>query len=276
MEPNELIASRKDWFHSIDFGHGLISPGIVPLAYLQRILTAFQLPKRLDGMRVLDIGTYDGFWAFECERRGAAEVVAIDVNPIDFYCFHVAHTVLKSRVRYHEMSVYALDEQTLGGKFDLILFPGVFYHLRHFLISLDQIWERLKPNGILLMESHVCDGHFVLADGTSTTLEAMDPRLVKTPLFRFYRRDELNKGDWSNWFGGNVAAILDCLGSAGFEAKHLASWSVGEASRAAFEARKIDLKPREWEHGSYEGMSFQKNADGSWTLIWHDPKDLMR
>lgn len=202
--------------------------------------------------------------------------MAIDVNPVDFYCFHVAHTALKSRVRYHEMSVYALDERVLGGKFDLIMFPGVFYHLRHILIALDQIWESLKPSGLLFMESHVCDGHFVLADGTSTTLEGIDPRLVKTPLFRFYRRDEVSRGDWSNWFGGNVAAILDCLGSAGFEAKHLTSWSVGEDSRAAFLARKIDGKPREWEHGSYEGITFQRNADGSWKVNWHDPKELMR
>ena len=71
-----------------------------------------------------------------------------------------------------------------------------------------------------------------------------------------------------------MAAILDCLGSAGFEAKHLASWSAGDDIRSAFEARKIDGKPREWEHGSYEGMSFQKNADGGCTWVWHDPKHL--
>ena len=275
MELKELIASRKDWFHSIDFGGGLVSPGVVPLRYLHEMLAHLQLPLRLDGLRVLDIGTYDGFFAFECERRGAAEVVAIDVNPIDLHCFRVAQMALKSGVCYHEMSVYELDELTLGGKFDLVMFPGVFYHLRHILMALDKLWEILKPNGSLLMESHVCDQRFVLADGTSTTLEAIDPRLIKTPLFRFYRRNELNPGDWSNWFGGNVAALLDCLGSAGFEAKHLGTWNVGSDSRAALQARKIDIKPREWEHGSYEGTNFQRNADGTWTAIWHNPNSLI-
>jgi len=55
------------------------------------------LPGRLDGKRVLDIGTYDGFFAFECERRGA-QVVAMDVHPIDLRCFKLARDLLKSKV----------------------------------------------------------------------------------------------------------------------------------------------------------------------------------
>ena len=271
MKPEEkrhLIGLRSDWFHSINVGDGIVTPGVVSVEYEQHLLKVLQIPNRLDGKRVLDIGTYDGFFAFECERRGASEVVAIDVNPIDCRCFKLARDLLDSKVNYHHMSVYEMDEETLGGKFDLILFPGVFYHLRHILMSFDNIWKILKPEGIVLVETHVCDNHFVLGDGTVTTLKEIDPRLLNVPLFRFYRKNELNAVDWSNWFGGNVAAVLDVMSSAGFTAEHLGSWQ----SRAAFRGVKNPTTPREWEIGSYEGTRFQYNQDGTWTATWHDPK----
>jgi tRNA (mo5U34)-methyltransferase len=267
-EKRSLVKSRSSWFHSLDVGDGIVTPGAVSVEYEQHLLKVLQLPDRLDGLRVLDIGTYDGFYAFECERRGAAEVVAIDVNPIDCRCFKVARDLLGSNVTYHHMSVYEMDEEVLGGKFDLVLFPGVFYHLRHILMSFDNIWNILKPEGTVLVETHVCDNHFVLGDGTVSTLKDIDPRLQHVPLFRFYRKNELSAVDWSNWFGGNVAAILDVMQSAGFRAAHLASW----LSRASFRGIKDPRTPREWELGSYEGTRFEHNQDGTWTAIWHDPQ----
>ncbi len=267
-ELRKQIATRTDWFHTIDFGLGVRSPGVCPWDYLQDMLGYVALPERLDGKRVLDIGTYDGFFAFECERRGA-QVVAMDVHPIDLRCFKLARDLLKSKVEYHHMSVYELDVDRLGGQFDLVLFFGVFYHLRHIMLSLDNLWSILKDDGELLIEGHICDNHFILGDGTVTTLEAIDRRLLTTALFRFYRTNELNPDDWSNWFGGNSAAILDCLGSAGFaDAKLLHTWS----SRGAFSARKNPTRPREWEIGSYEGTKFKYNEDGTWSVVWHDPK----
>jgi tRNA (mo5U34)-methyltransferase len=267
-EKRSLINTRSDWFHSIDVGDGIVTPGAVSTDYERYLLKMLQLPGRLDGLRVLDIGTYDGFWAFECERRGAAEVVAIDVNPIDCRCFKIARDVLGSSVKYHHIGVYEMDEEALGGKFDLVLFPGVFYHLRHIIMSFDNIWKILKPGGTVLVESHVCDNYFVLEDGKVTTLKKIDKRLLKVPLFRFYRKNELNPVDWSNWFGANVAALLDVMWSAGFKAEHLGSWQ----SRAAFRGVKNPALPREWEIGSYEGTSFRYNQDGTWTATWHDPK----
>ena len=71
MTPDEkrrLVNSRTEWFHSLDVGDGIVTPGAVPVAYQQHLLRAIRLPARLDGLRVLDIGTYDGMYAFECER----------------------------------------------------------------------------------------------------------------------------------------------------------------------------------------------------------------
>jgi tRNA (mo5U34)-methyltransferase len=268
-DKRQRMESRRDWFHSIDVGDGLITPGRVPREYAQHLFAALQIPKSLAGMRVLDIGTYDGLYAFECERRGAREVVAVDVTPIDTHCFALASELLNSRVQYQQMSVYELDVDKLGGRFDLVLFPGVFYHLRHVLVSFDRIWNVLKPGGGVLVETHVCDRHLVLADGTVTTLAKIDPRLVDVPLFRFYRTNELNPDDWSNWFGPNAAAMLEVMRSAGFEkVEHLASWD----SRASFRGIKNPAVPREWELGSYEGMSFSVGPDGTSTVIWHDPR----
>ena len=127
MTPDEkrrLVSLRTDWFHSIAVGDGITTPGVVSVEYEEHLLKSLQISTRLDELRVLDIGTYDGFYAFEAERRGAREVVAIDVNPIDCRCFKLASDLLESKVKYHHMSVYEMDEQVLGGKFDLVLFPG--------------------------------------------------------------------------------------------------------------------------------------------------------
>ena len=200
-EKRQLVASRQDWWHSIDVGDGIVTPGLVNAEYLKALVKRLQLPDRMDGLRVLDIGTHDGYFAFECERRGA-DVVAIDVLPEDSKGFALAKRLLGSQVRYHKMSVYELDE-TVSGALHLVLFLACTYHLRHLFIALDNLWKLTRAE--LRLETHVIDHYFVLADGTAVELSSVDPRLVDVPLYRFYRFNELNK-DYSNWFGGNVAA----------------------------------------------------------------------
>jgi tRNA (mo5U34)-methyltransferase len=263
-EKRQLVATRTDWFHSIDVGDGIVTPGMVPLSYLEFIFNTLQLPDDMRGMRVLDIGAYDGFFGFACEHRGA-DVVAVDVNPEDLHCFGLAKRLRGSRARYLQMSVYDLRADALGGTFDLVLCLGVYYHLRHLFVALDNLWQ--ITHGEIRIETHVIDDHFILADGTVGKLADVDPRLVDTPIYRFYRYNELNPVDYSNWFGGNIAAVLDSLGSAGFTASLLGKWK----SRAAFRGVKIPTLPREWEFGSYEGVQFIFQDDGSWTSTWKDP-----
>jgi tRNA (mo5U34)-methyltransferase len=263
-EKQQLVASRE-WWHSIDVGDGIVTPGVVNVQYQQFLLQTFQLPEDMKGMRVLDVGTLDGFFAFLCEQRGA-EVVAIDVLPEEVRGFALAKRMLGSRAQYHWMSVYELDETTLGGKFDLVLFLGVYYHLRHLFIALDNLWK--ITSGEMRVETHVIDHHFLLEDGAAVELASIDPRLTRVPIYRFYRYNELNKADYSNWFGGNIAAVMESLASAGFTPELLGAW----ASRAAFRAVKNPTLPREWEIGSYEGTHFTVHPDGSWTSHWIDPK----
>ena len=265
LQKQELIASRTDWFHSIDVGDGLITPGTCPVGYQSAMWDTLRMPENMSGLRVLDIGTYDGFFAFECEKRGA-EVVAIDVVPEDCRCFALAKRLRGSRITYHQMSVYDLREDTLGGTFDLVLCLGVYYHLRHLFLALDSLWRITRSE--LRLETHVIDHHLVLADGSVVELKDVDPRLVDVPIYRFYRFNELNKADYSNWFGGNVAAVLESLASSGFTAELLGKWN----HRAAFRAVRNPATPREWEIGSYEGTRFSIQPDGSWISHWMDPR----
>lgn len=261
-EKRRLIASRTDWFHSIDVG-GLTTPGMCPAEYLQFEVDTMQLPHDLTGQRVLDIGTFDGYFAFECERRGA-EVVAIDVNPEDCRCFSLAKRMRGSGVRFFEMSIYDLDVDRLGGPFDLVLCLGVLYHLRHLFVALDQLWRATTRQ--LIVETHVIDDHFIFADGSIGHLAGIDRRLVETPIFRFYRFNELGN-DYSNWFGGNIVAVKELLASAGFVPEVLGAWG----GRAMLRATKNTTTPREWEVGSYEGTRFERQSDGTWRSLWIDP-----
>jgi hypothetical protein len=138
--PDPALADRVaalDWYHSIDLGDGLVTPGWFDL---RGSAAKVPLPERLDGMRCLDVGTWDGFWAFELERRGAAEVVAVDIlDPARWdwppreritghggglamlqavkgagEAFDVAREALGSRVERRDLSVYDLDPVDLG------------------------------------------------------------------------------------------------------------------------------------------------------------------
>src|SRR3954470_20514124 len=132
----EAAASNPGWYHTIELAPGVITPGHVDL----RGLPERVLPARLDGLRALDVGTFDGFWAFALERRGA-EVVAIDVPALDAAewppvnrarleetmraqdlqlgrGFAIAAEALASQVERVEVAVYDLDPDAIGGPVD--------------------------------------------------------------------------------------------------------------------------------------------------------------
>lgn len=115
---------------------------------------------------------------------------------------------------------------------------GVHYHLRYLFLGLDNLWQLTRGEVRLVIENH-----FVLADGKVTRLQDIDRRLVETPIYRLCRFNELHPADYSNWFGGNIAAVLESLASAGLNPTLLGKWG----SRGAFQAVKNPAIPREWE-----------------------------
>ena len=200
------------WWHSIDLGNGVITPGIHSLAELQDNIGRFKLPEDLAGKRVLDIGCWDGFYSFETEQRGA-RVTSVDCwRPENFF---KAKAALQSQAEFHELSVYDVTKERLGA-FDIVFFLGVLYHLRHPLLGLEQVCEVTRDFAII--ESHVVDKLHATAD----------------PVMEFYEFDELG-GQYDNWWGPNVECLSRMARSAGFARVELLR---AEETRATLKAHR--------------------------------------
>ncbi|HEX2016146.1 MAG TPA: class I SAM-dependent methyltransferase [Solirubrobacteraceae bacterium] len=162
-ERQQKVRDRR-WYHTIELGPGLVTPGCVDL---RPHVDRYGLPERLDGLRVLDVGTADGFWAFELERRGA-EVVALDVDedsecdwpprrrPASFSAdfrgagFELAREILDSQAKRVHCNVYDASPERLG-LFDLVFCASVLVHLRDQLLAAERL-------------ASVCAGRLILAE----------------------------------------------------------------------------------------------------------------
>lgn len=148
-------AAAIKWCHPIDLGGGLNTrpEWHIQRRYSRRV-ALLQIPGDLRGRTVLDIGAWDGFFSFECERRGADRILAIDDYAWATHGkdgFLLAHETLRSKVEHRRMTVEELDPKVIG-TFDLVLFLGVFYHLRSPILALDKL--RAVTAGTLICETH--------------------------------------------------------------------------------------------------------------------------
>lgn len=193
--------ARLGWYHSMELPGGRVIQGFQSLDVLRRRAAQFPIPADLRGKRVLDIGAWDGWFSFEMERRGA-QVLAIDST--DAGRFRVARELLGSRVEYRIGDVCRLSPQEIG-YFDIVLFLGVLYHLKHPVLALEKVCE--------LATDLVCVESFVTDDGS-------DP--AAKPVMEFYETTELC-GQFDNWVGPNVACLLAMCRSAGFASVQLES-----------------------------------------------------
>jgi len=186
------------WHHTMDLGHGIVTPG--GDATLEKLAT-LGLPASLVGRTVLDIGAWDGFFSFEAERRGASRVVALD-----HFCwlqseghpskagFELARRALRSSVEDVTLDVLELSAERLG-LFDVVLFLGVLYHVRHPLLALERVYS--VTSDLLILETEVA-------------------RLgTRRPMMVFLPEDELG-GDPTNWWTPNQAAVVAMLKDVGF------------------------------------------------------------
>jgi tRNA (mo5U34)-methyltransferase len=180
-------------YHSIELPDGSVLPGLQTVEHLRWRLELFKLPHDLRGKRVLDIGAWDGWFSFECERRGA-DVVAVDCVPLD--TFIEAKQLIGSKVEYLTLDVSELSARTLG-RFDIVLFFGVLYHLRHPLLGLEKVVE--LSTDLALIESFV-----------------IQPEQREIPsVMEFYERSELG-GQIDNWCGPSPECLAAMCRSAGF------------------------------------------------------------
>lgn len=203
----------EQWYHTIELAPGVETPGWFDL---RPAIRALPFPEDLRGKRCLDVGTFDGFWAFEMEKRGASEVVAIDIlDPQQWDWphgsdaevvasigrrkaggsgFEIAHRALGSQVERRALSVYDLDPDELG-TFDFVYVGSLLLHLRDPVLALQRAHS-------------VCTGEALVVDAIDAVLSTVFRR---RPLAGLDGRGR----PW--WWKPNVAGLARMVEAAGFE-----------------------------------------------------------
>ena len=208
------IADLGPWFHNMELGGVWTAPdhflGNYPAVKWRHIATA--LPADLTGKRVLDIGCNAGFYAIEMKRRGAAHVLGIDEDPFYLAQARFAAEALGLAIEFRRMSVY--DVGALGERFDLVLFMGVLYHLRHPLLALDLIREHVV--GDLLVFQSLQRGTDDVAD-VPQNRDFDDRALFDAPGYpKLHFIEHRYCDDPTNWWVPNRACTEALLRAAGF------------------------------------------------------------
>jgi tRNA (mo5U34)-methyltransferase len=204
-----------DWFHNLHLGGVQTAPhhflGDYPACKWERFSHA--IPADLHGASVLDIGCNAGFYSLEMKRRNADRVVAIDSDPAYLAQARFAAEVLEADIEFRQMDVYRVAD--LREKFDLVLFMGVLYHLRHPLLALDLLAEH-AVGGTMVFQS--------LQRGSADVfpLEPDYPfwesSIFENPGYpAMYFVEKKYSHDPTNWWIPNRACVEAMLRSAGFE-----------------------------------------------------------
>ena len=204
-------ALEHEWYHTLELAPGVTTPGWFDT---RAVVAELPFPASLTGKRCLDVATFDGFWAFEMERRGADEVVAIDLldlNEADWPItagsaakegiarrkevdgYTIAHGLRGSTVQRHELSVYDLTPEAFG-TFDFVYLGSLLIHLRDPVRAL----ERVRS---------VCRGQLLLVDNIDLLLTALHPRRPVAAL------DGVGR-PW--WWKLNMAALARMAQVSGF------------------------------------------------------------
>ena len=204
-----------DWFHNIDLDGVQTAPdhflGDYPSIKWRQFANA--IPADLRGRTVLDVGCNGGFYSIEMKRRGAAKVVGIDSDARYLEQARFAAAVAGCDIEFREMSVY--DLPSLGQTFDVVLFMGVLYHLRHPLLALD-ILREFVCGDMLVFQS-------MLRGSAQSGEVAPDYHFWQKQQFedesypRMFFVEHKYSGDPTNWWIPNRACAEAMLRSAGFE-----------------------------------------------------------
>lgn len=216
------VEALGPWFQNIDLGHGITTApdhflGDYPAFKYRRFMDA--LPKDLAGKSVLDIGCNAGFYAIEMAKRGARRVVGIDSDPRYLDQARLAARALGfPGIAFRQCDVY--DVARLGERFDLVIFMGVLYHLRHPLLALDLIREHVAGDLMLFQTMQqgsaevavVPEDHPFHKPGTFDPPDYFDD--PGYPKLHFIEREYAH--DWTNWWAPNAACAQAMLRAAGF------------------------------------------------------------
>jgi tRNA (mo5U34)-methyltransferase len=207
--------SLGQWFHNIDLGGVQTAPdhflGDYPAVKWRRF--AKVLPQDLGGKSVLDIGCNGGFYSIEMKRRGAARVIGIDHDERYLEQARFAAETCGLDIEFRRLEVY--DVAALNERFDLVLFLGVLYHLRHPLLALDLIHEHVARD-LLLFQSMQRGSAEV--ERLQEDYPFSETQIFEQPGYpKLHFVEQAYSDDATNWWIPNRACAEAMLRSAGFE-----------------------------------------------------------
>lgn len=207
-------AELGPWFHNLDL-RGVQTAPDHPLGDYPRVKWrhfAASIPTDLRGLSVLDIGCNGGFYAIEMSRRGARRVVAIDTDDRYLAQARFAAEICGARIEFRKLSVY--DVAKLGERFDIVLFMGVLYHLRHPLLALDLIHEHAAADQLVFQSLQRGETRIAPLE---TDYSFADVAPFADPGFpRLHFIEHRYAGDPTNWWIPNRACTEALLRNAGF------------------------------------------------------------
>ncbi len=172
------------------------------------------LPRDLSGRTVLDIGCNAGFYSIELKRRNAARVLGVDTEEFYLNQARLARDALGLEIDYQHCSAY--DVLSLPGQFDIVLFMGLFYHLRYPLFALDRVVQKIAPGGTLVFQTLYRPHTANRAKPVEPDYPFWEQQIFADPEFpqmRFF--EHCFSGDKTNWWVPNRAAVEAILRSAG-------------------------------------------------------------
>lgn len=214
-EISARVAELGPWFHNMDLGGVQTAPDHFLHDYPQNKFRQFAhaLPEHLEGKSVLDIGCNAGFYSLEMKRRGAGRVLGVDFDDRYLSQARLAAKVAGADVEFQKLSVY--DLAALGERFDVVIFMGVFYHLRHPLLALDLVREHVADDLLVFqsMQRGSPEVGSVAADYDFFAQDHFDQPTY--PKMHFIEHSYA--GDPTNWWAPNAACVEAMLRSSGFE-----------------------------------------------------------
>lgn len=229
------------WFHNIRLQGIETAPDHFLGDYPAVKWRAFadSIPADLTGKSVLDIGCNAGFYSMEMKRRGAERVLGIDSDEDYLSQARFASEVSGLQIEYRKMNVY--DVPKLNERFDVVLFMGVLYHLRHPLLALDLLHDHVARD-LLVFQS-------MQRGSTEPWRGAEDYDFWETDIFqkneypRMFFVEESYSGDPTNWWIPNRACTEAMLRSAGFTI-------TAHPEREVYICRRIETRSLESQYGT--------------------------
>lgn len=211
----ERIEALGPWFQNLDLNGVRTAPGHFLGDYPADKFARFAhlVPRDLTGKTVLDIGCNAGFYSFEMRRRGASRVLGIDSDARYLAQARLAVEVLDmDGVEFRQMGVY--DVAALGERFDLVIFMGVLYHLRHPLLALDLI--RAHVAGDTMLFQTLTRGPGTVAEPAEDYDFSEDAHFQQPDWPRMAFIEHKWAHDWTNWWVPNRAGVEAMLRASGF------------------------------------------------------------